>query len=70
MNAHGIVRICVLTWACGLITWAVHYVLVHTPQVGGDAAGVLTAIIGILAVAVGLYEWRQSSASTSNGAGS
>lgn len=59
MNARAIIRTLVLLWACGLITWSVHYVLVRTPQVGADAAEVLTAIIGILAVAVGLYEWRQ-----------
>lgn len=59
MSLHGLIRTLVLAWACGLITWSVHFVLVHTPRIGADAAAVLTAIIGVLTIAVGLYEWRQ-----------
>lgn len=56
---NGLVRVLILVWACGLITWAVHYTLTHTPPLNADAATALAAIIGILAVAVGLYEWRR-----------
>lgn len=59
MYAQGVIRVLVLAWACTLITWSVHYVLVHTPKIGSDAAAALTAIIGILTVAVSLYEWHR-----------
>ena len=66
MTIHGTVRCLVLLWACALITWTVIEVFKRTPHVPLDTAGALTTVVGILAVAVGLYEWRAPPARPDN----
>ena len=58
MTFNGVIRIVVLVWACGLITWSDWFILTRTPRIDDASATALAAITGILAIAVSLYEWQ------------
>lgn len=60
MTTRAVIRIGVLLWAISLITWAALRVFgTETLHVTADSAAAFSAMTGVLAVAVALYEWRE-----------
>lgn len=61
VERHKLVRRLALAWACWLITIVVLRVTepAALPHVSGSVAAVVTAVIGILSVVIGLYQWHR-----------
>lgn len=60
MIIRAVIRFAVLLWAISLITWAAIRVFgTQTLHVTADSAAAFSALTGVLALAVGLYEWRE-----------
>lgn len=60
MSIRAAIRCAVLLWAISLITWATIRVFgTQTLHVTADSAAAFSALTGVLALAVALYEWRE-----------
>jgi len=60
MTIKAFIRFGVLLWAVSLITWAALRVFgPDALHVTADSAAAFSALTGVLAVAVALYEWRE-----------
>lgn len=59
---HKLIRRLALVWACALITVVVLRVTVPEviTAIGGAGATIVTAVIGILATVIGLYQHARS----------
>lgn len=60
-NRHRLVRRLALLWACWLITVTVMRVtaIEALPLVTAPVASVVAAVIGLLSVVIGLYQWSR-----------
>lgn len=58
-NRHKLVRRGLLLWAVWIITYSIQSYFQVVAFTDGSVATVMTAIIGILGVVIGLYQWSR-----------
>lgn len=60
VNRNRLFRRLLLLWACGLITWVVWVSFTKPPTIPGSTAAAITAVLGLLTVVIGFYQWSRS----------
>lgn len=59
-NQHKLIRRLTVLWAIGLITWVTVQVFSELASMTSAVVSALGLIIGLLATAIGLYQWSRN----------
>ncbi len=59
MEKNKIISAILVLWTYGLMTWVVYRVFDDVTLINAAVTGALTAVVGIPAVAIGLFKWRR-----------
>lgn len=67
VEKHKILSSILVLWTYGLMTWVVYRVFDDVTLINGAVNGALTVVVGIPAVAIGLFKWRRGGSSNVGG---
>lgn len=59
IERHKILSSILVLWTYGLVTWVVYRIFDDVTLINTAVVAALTAVLGIPAVAVGLFKWRR-----------
>lgn len=59
LDANKITSLILVLWTYGLMTWVVYKVFDDVALINAAVVSALTAVVGIPAVAIGLFKWRR-----------
>jgi len=67
LDKNKIVSLILVLWTYGLMTWVVYRVFDDVTLINGAVTAAMTAVVGIPAVAIGLFKWRRGGSSNVGG---
>ncbi len=59
VEKNKIISAILVLWTYGLVTWVVYKVFDDVTLINATVTSALTVVIGIPAVAIGLFKWRR-----------
>ena len=59
LDKNKIVSLILVLWTYGLMTWVVYRVFADISLINASVTAAMTAVVGIPAVAIGLFKWRR-----------